>query len=452
MTIKNRISRNISILATILYGVIASVVFILFSNFRNSEFRRRLEEKALTSVQLLLDVDEKDQGLLRNFEQNSIEKSYDARTYVFDSTRHLIYSSHETTSPLWDVRDLDALQQSGSYFHHKNEYDMYGEYQEHKGKKYYVIVAAIDRVGQRDITYLVYLLLAAYILFTVLTWFMTFYQVKKQLKPIDYFHKKISNINEHNLEERLSVPEKAKKNEIDLIGEEFNFMMNRIENAYRQQKEFTAHASHELRTPLARLSTQIENLISRSTGEQRETLSRALDDTHQLNELIQSLLILARLDNTKRDFKEKSRIDEAIYNSIGYVKKQFPDFKVSLSMDEMDQNESSLEIHANQSLIEIAFNNILRNAYLYSSNKQAEIEIKNEDNHILITFKNDGAGLSLDEQERLFTPFMRGKQSKSIPGLGLGLRIVHRILNVYKYPIRYDYIHGLNIFTLTFFQ
>lgn len=80
------------------------------------------------------------------------------------------------------------------------------------------------------------------------------------MNPLGLFHQKIKNINENNLDTRIE--SKSNKDEIDLIANEFNFMMDRIEISYQKQKEFTAHASHELRTPLSRITAQIENTIS----------------------------------------------------------------------------------------------------------------------------------------------------------------------------------------------
>ena len=63
--------------------------------------------------------------------------------------------------------------------------------------------------------------------------------VRKGLKPLDIFHSKISKINENNLDVRIDT-DKGSNNEIDLLGNEFNLMLNRIEQAYQKQREFTS--------------------------------------------------------------------------------------------------------------------------------------------------------------------------------------------------------------------
>lgn len=86
------------------------------------------------------------------------------------------------------------------------------------------------------------------------------------LSPIKVFLDKIKGINENNLDTRIAVNDN--KDEIDLLANEFNQMLERIDESYKKQKEFTANASHEFRTPIARISVRLENKIiaARSEG------------------------------------------------------------------------------------------------------------------------------------------------------------------------------------------
>ena len=97
-----------------------------------------------------------------------------------------------------------------------------------------------------------------------------------------------------------------------------------------------------------------------------------------------------------------------------------------------------------------AINNILKNAYFYSDNKQAKITISSENDQLLITFTNSGATLDAKEQQNLFQPFMRGKNTNKVTGFGLGLRIVQRVLFMHKANLYYSASENLNSFQIIF--
>ena len=240
------------------------------------------------------------------------------------------------------------------------------------------------------------------------------------MHPLGLFHQKIRKINANNLDSRVEV--RSKKNEIDLIASEFNFMMDRIEISYQKQKEFTAHASHELRTPLSRITSQIENNIALKETDQKSKnfLNTILGDVNQLTELINSLLILSKLENKKYENKEIHRLDEILFSAIEKLNKIFPDFVILFEMEESD-------------------------------NKQAIVKIKADGQQLIISVSNTGKTLTAKEQKNLFQPFMRGDNANGTTGFGLGLRIVQRILTLHNAKILYQNpAENTNLFLLIF--
>ncbi len=307
-------------------------------------------------------------------------------------------------------------------------------YYDTNDEDYYALISATDTFGKRKLTYLFYVLVISYIIFTISSWLITYAVVKKLLVPIDSFHKKLKGINENNLETRISV--KGKKDEIDLLANEFNQMLERIAQSYKKQKEFTANASHELRTPISRITAQLENKI---IAEKKEDLifgfnETLLQDVIQLSELTSSLLLLSKLDSDIKEHEEVCRIDELIFDIAEKINTQFDDFKLDLNFLYVN----SLEVKANKSLLTIAFSNLLKNAYLYSESKQVKVSIQSTENELTVTFSNDGKTISAEEQSNLFEPFMRGKNAKNKTGLGLGLRMVQRILKQQNGNISYS--------------
>ncbi|OMQ07964.1 HAMP domain-containing sensor histidine kinase [[Flexibacter] sp. ATCC 35103] len=452
MTLKNRISLLVSLLFTILFGLASTLIFVLYSNFRKDEFRDRLEIKALSNIKLLVNVKEVDNQLLKMIDQNSINKLYDEKTLVFDSNYKLIYSSIDDAKIKWSIDDLKYLKKNKTFFKKQGNYEVYGVFYDTKDRDFYALISATDNFGQRRLLFLRYTLVVSYILFTCICWVVTSITVKKLMSPLNTFHQKIKNINENNLDTR--VESKSNKDEIDLIANEFNFMMDRIEISYQKQKEFTAHASHELRTPLSRITSQIENVIadSKTSDDRKSFLKNILSDVNQLTELINSLLILSKIDNKMHENNEVHRLDEILFSAIENLNKSYPEFVILFEIEENDNLDTALEIKGNKNLLEIAISNVLKNACVYSDNKQAKVIISSkENNNLIIAISNTGATLNNEEQKILFQPFMRGQNSKGTSGFGLGLRIVQRILTLHKATITYSVPNiNTNLFQLFF--
>ncbi|UWY27296.1 HAMP domain-containing histidine kinase [Flavobacterium sp. TR2] len=451
MTLKNRISLLVSLLFTILFGLASTVIFILYSNYRKEEFRDRLEIKALSNIKLLVNVKQVDNQLLKIIDQNSINKLYDEKTLVFDSNYKLIYSSIDDAKINWSVDDLKYLKKNKTFFKQQGDYEVYGVFYDTNAKDFYALISATDNYGKKKLLFLRYTLVISYIFFTTICWLLTSFMVRKAMNPLLDFHQKIKNINENNLDTRIE--SKSTKNEIDLIADEFNFMMDRIELSYQKQKEFTAHASHELRTPLSRMTSQIENALTEPElqPKNKSFLNSILDDVNHLSELINSLLILSKIDNRKADHHEVQRIDEILFSAIEKINKTFPDFVILFEMEESEDLDTALEVKGNKNLLEIALTNILKNACVYSDNKQAKVKISTDHHHLIISVSNTGETLNKEEQKNLFQPFMRGRNSKGTSGFGLGLRIVQRILTLHKANIIYSTPNiNTNLFQLFF--
>ncbi|CAM3731465.1 ATP-binding protein [Flavobacterium chungbukense] len=451
MTLKNRISLLVSLLFTILFGLASTVIFILYSNYRKEEFRDRLEIKALSNIKLLVNVKQVDNQLLKIIDQNSINKLYDEKTLVFDSNYKLIYSSIDDAKINWSVDDLKYLKKNKTFFKQQGDYEVYGVFYDTNDKDFYALISATDDYGKKKLLFLRYTLIVSYIFFTCLCWVITSFTVRKLMNPLNDFHQKIKNINENNLDTRIE--SKSSKNEIDLIADEFNFMMDRIEISYQKQKEFTAHASHELRTPLSRMTSQIENAVSDPDiqPKNKSFLNGILGDVNHLSELIHSLLILSKIDNKRTEIHETLRIDEILFSSIEKINKTFPDFIILFEIEDSDNLDTALEIQGNKNLLEIALTNVLKNACIYSDNKQAKVTISTDHYHLIVSVSNTGNTLNEEEQKNLFQPFMRGQNSKGTAGFGLGLRIVHRILTLHKVNIKYSIpTTNTNLFQLFF--
>ncbi len=442
MTLKRRLAIYVSAAFSILFGLGITLVYVSFSSFRKEEFGQRLEEKALTTVELLLNVKSIDKQMLKVIDQNSINKLYNEKTLIFDENYELLYSSIDDASIRWNRQDLVDLKKNKRFFKLDQRKETLGLFYEFEGEDYYVLIAAEDKYGNSKLQYLFYLLLVAFFVGTGVVWLSTYYIIKHLTRPLDDFQKQIIHISANELHTQIPITE-SRNDEITLLTSTFNQMLARIEKSFTAQREFTSNASHELRTPISRITLQLDNLLQADnlTADTRAYLRSISDNVSQLTELISSLLLLARTSDTESqpNFK-KERIDEIIFSSYEHVRRQYPNFRMNFEIVESESISDSLEIMAAKPVLTIAISNLLKNAHQYSYDHTAMVVLEQPSSRELqITVKNEGDRLPTAETATLFQPFTRGTNARKTNGSGLGLSIVKRILDYHGATIRYSW-------------
>jgi signal transduction histidine kinase len=451
MTLKRRIAVFVTLLFSVLYGIMVIAVVVIFSDFVKDEFHNRLKQKAVSTIELMLERNESVDDLIKKIDKEKVDNLIDEKDLVFDNSFNLIYSNLKDKSISWSKKDLNFLKTKKEFFRKQEVTEYYGIRFFINGKFYYVLISATDKFGLSKLSFITNVLLFSFIAFTFVAWLITGLTIQKLLHPLSNFLKKIKTINENNLDERIEV--KSNKNEIDLIANEFNLMLMRIAKSIKYQSEFTAYASHELRTPIARIIAQIENALQDNSvsQESKAFLRILLSETNQIAELIFSLLILSKHNSNFDIQKEPLRLDEIIYSSIEKIKSIYPECKIFFNLSIENGSEEIREILGNRTLLEIVFVNLFKNAYIYSENKSIDIQIIQKKYQVECLVTNNGKIIPSSERSSLFKAFMRGENAKGIPGFGLGLRIVERVLQLHEASIFYETPDNItNTFNVTF--
>jgi len=453
ISLKQRFTIYFSILFSVLLAIVLIVVFFIFAQFRKNEFKLRLEEKALSTAELLADLNVSKQDALAILDQNSVDKLYNDRILVFGNDLKLIYCSVSGTTPILSAGDLQMLNANGSFFVTENRISRFGmAHKLQNNKVLYVLVAAEDKSGQRFLWFLSYLLIGAFIIGTISVVILARSLSGKVLLPLKQIQERITNISEKRLHIRLE--EKRNNDEIDKLAHAFNEMMDRIDSSYKQQKEFTDNASHELRTPVTRIIMQIQNLVKHEPHSERtvQYLNSIMMDSNQIADTISSLLLLSRIDSGNiSDFFPPCRLDEIIFEAIQSISKVYPDVHTLFNIENKSDAEIDFEIKGDSNLLKIVFTNLFKNAYLYSSEKLIRVTLIQDENRLKVKVVNDGEVILPGEQQNLFKAFARGKNAKNIRGTGLGLRITERILNYHQATIQYEVTEqNVNCFTISF--
>ena len=439
MQLKHRVPLFYSLLFSFVLATVMMTVYYLFANFRKVEFKDRLAQRAQTTIKLLLEVKEVDNQLLKIIDQNSINKLYNEKTLIFNDTMQLIYSSIDDAKIAWSATDLNAIKQHEEVFRQNNGYDILGLYYKYDGKDFYTFISAVDTYGNSKLRYLKFLFFGAFLISTTLVWLISFYFSKEALKPLDQLRRQMQEVTSKNL--ILRVHEPKQHDEIKALSRSFNQMLDRIDKAYKSQKDFTSNASHELRTPVARIAMQLENLIKGKDLESdvKTTLQSTLEDIHQLSDIITSLLLLSKIEDAPGSTAfERVRLDEIIFKTASRISRMHSDFKLQFDIENRTSNDLTLEVAGDETLLEIAILNLFLNAYSYSDNQIVRC-VLTQDNFILqLTIINNGAVPVKTDTALLFNTFTRGKNVKNKPGSGIGLSIVQRILHYHQATIVYN--------------
>lgn len=210
------------------------------------------------------------------------------------------------------------------------------------------------------------------------------------------------------------------------------FLLRQTENLSSVNEEleaFSYSVSHDLRSPLRSINgfsqALLEDYEDVLDDEGTDYLYRIRKASQRMGELIDALLKLSRISRHQIDYKsiDISKISKSILNSL---KRKNPDRDTKIIV------EDNLRIVGDKNLIKIALENLIDNAWKFSSKRKKTIIqigeiVKNGENVFFI--KDNGTGFNMNYKDKLFIPFQRLHSSDEFEGHGIGLGIVKRIFN-----------------------
>ncbi|MBQ0152339.1 MAG: HAMP domain-containing protein [Chryseobacterium sp.] len=452
MSLKRKISLTLSISFSMLFGVVLIIIYMSFNDFRSEEFKSRFIQRLEFTSSFIAKSKNFKEEAPTYFHENSDNILLNENILIFNAKKELLYSTLTEDPVVWDQEILQDLDRKKSIYLDKEVPEIYAALRPINGENYYIITSAFDSNGQSKLSYLKYLLITAFITCTLLIGLFSYYFMGKFLRPLEDLNKEISEVTAHKLTTQIQVEQS--NDEISILAQSFNTMIVRLNDVFQSQKDFTASASHEIRTPITRMAFQLENLIQlqQHSPETLSSLKQMMKDVYQLSDLTNSLLILTKFDKENiQTIYEEVRIDEVIFEAFESIHKSYPSLKMDFLISENDIDQAFLTIKGVQSLLQIVFINLLKNAAIYSDDCEAKILLQENEKSIVVEVISKGNTISSEEQSKLFEPFMRGKNSQNIVGSGLGLRIVKRILEYHNSSISYSSpTLGSNIFKIIF--
>jgi two-component system, OmpR family, phosphate regulon sensor histidine kinase PhoR len=201
-----------------------------------------------------------------------------------------------------------------------------------------------------------------------------------------------------------------------------------------RQSNFLLSVTHELKTPLASNKLYLQTLVKRNLEkEQRDQLLvKAIEENDRLERMIDNILNASRLENKVLQVtKETFELNALAKSSIDRFKQLAPTAVFKLEM-----KEKTL-INGDRLLIETILNNLIENALKYAG-RSAEISIFSKNK--LFGVKDNGPGVSAEDQPEIFKKFYRSgsEDTRTQKGTGLGLYIVSKLAHLHGGTITYS--------------
>jgi signal transduction histidine kinase len=453
MSVRIRFVLLLTLIVSIILVTSLSSVYVLYERNRKQDFEKRLWAHAYTEFADYYNIKDTNKALLDKINYYFPSTPINFHLALYDQNFNLIKSEPAGWSYTADTSFFQKLKaQKEETFSHDISEGL-AIYLNKQGKQAYVVATGDDKYSVGRLSSLRLIIIIVAISGILITGVFALYYVIIATKPLVALSLQMRHITENNLKLRVKVGKgNVKNNEIVQIATNFNDMLDRLERAFQLQKNFVHHASHELRTPLATMLSQTESALRKelTVKEAYRVLESLKEDQQEMIDLTNSLLLLSQYENINYSIHwPKVRIDELVHDVIATAKKIFPDINVCFDFVDSPEKESYLYFPGNETLLRSAVRNLIKNAYLYSTDKKVAVKMQASQNAVSIHVENKGAVLSSEDRDRMFLPFFRGDNAQNVKGFGLGLSIVRRIAELHKGSITYEIIDSnINRFTL----
>jgi signal transduction histidine kinase len=257
------------------------------------------------------------------------------------------------------------------------------------------------------------------------------------------FYKLLGRLQNYNLaKNRIISYQKSDIDEFDNLSEIVAQMTEKIYNDYISQKEFNENSSHELQTPLAIIRNKLELLIQSKNLKQEdmEIIEVVFDAIKRLTQLNKGLILLSEIDNQQYDRSEKVNMNLLLKKILSNFEDKIDSRKILLKLISTEE----CELKINGVLAEVLLTNLISNAIKHNISGGI-LNIELTENYLKIA--NTGTALP-EPASNMFERFK--KKSDSEFSVGLGLSIVKKICDLFRYNIEYVNTKSIHSITITF--
>ncbi|MBH8561732.1 two-component sensor histidine kinase [Nostoc sp. CENA67] len=217
--------------------------------------------------------------------------------------------------------------------------------------------------------------------------------------------------------------------EVKELAQTLTMLLSRLSQSWQQEREFVSNVSHELRTPLTIVHGYLQSVLRRQnnlTEVQVEALETAASQAEHTIRLLQDLLDLARADNGSLRLQIKFCVLNDLVEEVVVMAQKYCDRSITI-----ESATYPIQAKADYNRLKQVLLNLIDNAVKYSEDHMPVILKLNQfADHAVIQVCDQGYGIPLQHQTRIFERFYRVDESRShaTGGSGLGLSIVKTLV------------------------
>ena len=262
---------------------------------------------------------------------------------------------------------------------------------------------------------------------TLLSGVLAYFVSGRALKPLRSFVSQVEKVQLNNLAD-MRINENVLP-EFRQLSYSFNQMLERLDNAFAAQRQFTGNAAHELRTPLALMQAQLELFSAEHPDVRPETaefLTLLREQTERLIQMTRTLLEMSNLQQVARNERiQLAPMIEEIFTDLAPLSDKLG---VTLTA------EGDGNMTGSDALIYRLIFNLTENAVKYNRpGGSVRVSVTQELEKLLLRVSDTGCGIPEKYQQSIFQPFFRVDKSRSreYGGAGLGLSLAWEIANLH---------------------
>lgn len=262
--------------------------------------------------------------------------------------------------------------------------------------------------------------------------------IKIGMKPLEKMEATAEQIAAGDLSARLDNFEPD--TEVGRLSTSLNVMLSRIEESFAARtaseeklRRFVADASHELRTPLTAIRgfAELHRQGAVPAGEPtKELVARIEKESMRMGFLVEDLLMLARLDQSRELEMTDVDLSNLVKEAVTSAQASSPEHTITVEVAD------NVHTHGDADKIYQVITNLLANARAHTpAGTKIEVTAHSDKDGAYVSVIDNGPGLSLEDQERIFERFYRvdpSRQRNSKEGSGLGLSIVDAVMRAHS--------------------
>lgn len=281
--------------------------------------------------------------------------------------------------------------------------------------------------SRRNIIKIIFIFLAVIILFTLFTDLQYTIEI---LKPLEKITDKLKSISSPSTFDKTLIP--TNTSDFVKLDKALRDLMIQIDESFRKEKEITVNISHELLTPVAVLRSRLENILLDDdlNPETAGKIEESLRTLHRLQTLINSLLLIARIESNQYLLDDSFNVGEILNEIAGELTPLAEDKGVIIVRN---IGSDFMLRKANRSLVFSMFYNIINNALKNTpAGGCVIINTGREHRDFIVNIEDTGMGIDKEQMARLFSRF---NAKRTDNGTGIGLAIAKSIADHHKIEI-----------------